>query len=306
MDIVCATDGNYLPHCVAMLQSLWDNNKDENLRVYLIYDNADSTVLGLAMEHLSAILPSISFLKASATPLRGFPVSGHATIATYFRLLLVELLPDSINRVVFIDADCTVTAPLQELWRMPLHGKALAAVPEHLMSCLDHGYVHGEYFNAGVMLVDLVKWRQSDLIQRGRLFASAHPDQLRHWDQDVLNHIFQNDWLPISDRWNACPHLFGLNHSYDLSPENLNVNERDAIKSPAIVHFAGPGPVKPWNAQCLHPFRNSYLDAKAKTPWSSNPLDDIPPSRLKRAYQDNVFRLKCQMRKLLPRSTDNV
>jgi lipopolysaccharide biosynthesis glycosyltransferase len=56
MDIVCATDGNYLPHCVAMLQSLWEHNKRSDLRVYLITDNADQKDLGITLSHLHRLL----------------------------------------------------------------------------------------------------------------------------------------------------------------------------------------------------------------------------------------------------------
>ncbi|MCX5956285.1 MAG: glycosyltransferase family 8 protein [Cyanobacteria bacterium] len=302
MDIVCATDGNYLPHCVAMLQSLWERNKRSDLRVYLITDNADSKDLGIALTHLHRLLPSISFLQANPEPLQGFPVNGHATVATYFRLLLPVLLPGGLDKVIFIDSDTIITDSLDDLWKTPLNGKALAAVPEHRLSCKDHGYQHGGYFNAGIMKVDLQRWRGSGLLERGRAFASQYPERLRHWDQDVLNHVFADDWVALGDRWNACPHLFGLTPGYSLEFDDLNSDERVAIKSPAIVHFAGPGPVKPWNARCNHPLKQSYLDAKAKTPWAATELLDIPPPRWKQVWQQTVFKAKCMIRHQLVRN----
>ena len=76
-----------------MLNSLWNLNKDPDLNVYLIFDNANSQELSLAVGYLRNLLPSFSLLQASSKPLEGFPVNGHATVATYFRLLLPELLP---------------------------------------------------------------------------------------------------------------------------------------------------------------------------------------------------------------------
>ncbi|MFM7268842.1 MAG: glycosyltransferase family 8 protein [Cyanobium sp.] len=299
MNIVCATDGNYLPHCVAMLQSLWQHNQKQSLRVFLIFADTSPSVLAQAIGFLHQFLPSLSVLEACAEPLQGFPVSGHATVATYFRLLLPELLPASIDRVIFIDADTVVTDSLLKLWEQTLAGKALAAVPEHRLSCADHGYTYGKYFNAGIMLVDLERWRQSSLLERGRRFAQRHPDRLRHWDQDVLNHVFADAWLPIGDRWNACPHLFGLTGGYDLSAKTLSEPEREAIESPAIIHFAGPGPVKPWNARCKHPLRHHYLHAKALTPWASTPLDDRPPPLWQRRLAALLFTTKCWLKSLV-------
>ena len=55
-DIVCATDGNFPPHCVAMLQSLWESNITRDLRIYLITDNADQKDLGITLSYLHRLL----------------------------------------------------------------------------------------------------------------------------------------------------------------------------------------------------------------------------------------------------------
>ncbi|MEI6470099.1 MAG: glycosyltransferase family 8 protein [Betaproteobacteria bacterium] len=299
MNIVCATDGNYMRHCVAMLNSLWNLNQDPDLHVYLIFDNANSHELSLAVSHLRHLLPGFSLLQASPKPLEGFPVNGHATVATYFRLLLPELLPMSAEKVIFIDADTVVTDSLSPLWKTSLQGHSLAAVPEHRISCKDHGHEFGSYFNAGIMLIDLKKWRESNLLQRGRIFASNYPERMRHWDQDVLNHVFKNDWLPLPDRWNACPHLFGLTPEYKGYDYVFTADEKEAVSNPAIVHFAGPGPIKPWNAQCQHVYKDHYLSAKAATPWATTPLDDIAPPSWLLAMNKAVFQTKCFVRRNL-------
>jgi lipopolysaccharide biosynthesis glycosyltransferase len=297
MNIVCTTDGNYLRHCVAMLQSLWEHNPDPNMHVYLVYDNVDSHKLSQAAGYLHDLLPGLSILQASPKPLIDFPVSGHGSVAAYFRLLLPAMLPMSVERFIFIDADTIILDSLSPLWELPLEGRALAAVAEHRLSCQDHGYKFGGYFNSGIMLVDLYKWRQSDLLERGRRFAIEHPNRLRHWDQDVLNHIFEADWLPLPERWNACPHLFGLNKVYDTINYEFNKAEKEASSNPAIVHFAGSGPIKPWNARCTHPLKGKYLEAKAKTPWATTPLEDIPPHPWQLAINQAVFQAKCLVRR---------
>jgi lipopolysaccharide biosynthesis glycosyltransferase len=300
VDIVCATDTNYLPHCAAMLTSLMQHASRSDLRVYLVLDRIDPEVYATAIPHLQNLLPYLCVLQADIAPIRDFPVNGHASVATYFRLLLPGLLPAELKRVIFIDSDAIVNSSLTPLWNLPMEGKALAAVPDHWLSCRDHGYVHGEYFNAGIMLIDLQRWRQVDILGRGAAFAKANPDRLRHWDQDVLNHVFKNDWLPIGERWNACPHLFGLLPDFSLDPTGLTASERHAIADPAIIHFAGPGPVKPWNAACPHPWRELYRQAKALTPWAATPLDNRPAPRWQRAWTRAVFEGKCLLRSLMP------
>jgi lipopolysaccharide biosynthesis glycosyltransferase len=297
MNIVCATDGNYLPHCVIMLQTLASHQSDPaDLRVYLIIDNVSQEQFENCIPYLYSIIPNLSWLKADPDKVSEFPVNGHATVATYFRLLLPGLLPEECKRAIFIDSDTVVNSSLDRLWQMPLQGKALAAALEHKPSCRDHGYRHGHYFNAGVMLVDLERWRKADVLGLGASFAKANPHRLRHWDQDVLNHVFKDNWLPIGERWNACPHLFGLMPEYSLTPEDLTESEKEAIHDPAIVHFAGPGPVKPWNARCKHPLRHLYLQPRSKTPWAHQPLDDAPPPLLQQWWDQGLFRTKTKVK----------
>jgi lipopolysaccharide biosynthesis glycosyltransferase len=301
--VVCAVDGNYLRHCAALLHSLHETNATHGLSVYVIHGELDPEEKARFIGFLSRFLHSVSLLQADPGVLEGFPVSGHVTVSTYFRLLLPVLLPAGLEKVLFIDSDAIVTDSLLPLWQTPLEGKALAAVPEHRRSCADHGYVFGEYFNAGMMLVDLHNWRQAGVIELGRNFARANPHRLRHWDQDVLNHVFAGRWLPVGDRWNACPHLFGLNADYDLSPELLAPAEREAIDRPAIVHFAGPGAVKPWHYRCIHPWRENYRRHQAATPWASIPLTDRPAPLPIRIWQQTSFQVKCRVRSLLQGGT---
>ena len=303
MNIVCATDGNYLPHCAAMLHSLKAMNPGEQISIYLIFDNIERDTFLKGLSYLYDNFSSFHVLRANPQLVAGFPLHGHATVATYFRLLLPSLLPSELKRAIFIDSDAIVTSSLQGLWQLPLEGKALAAVPDHWLSCRDHGYVHGDYFNAGIMLVDLDAWRRKDVIGLGRIFAQDNPHRLRHWDQDILNAVFAGEWLALGERWNACPHLYGLLPEFSLQPNNLTDSEKQAILNPAIVHFAGPGPVKPWNARCTHPLRHHYLAAKATTPWAATPLDDRPATRLEQLLQESTFRVKCKVKHLMHRLT---
>lgn len=284
-----------------MLQTLLrQTSKPDDLQVFLIIDNVSSEQFNRVVPYLFDLLPSLSILRVDPACLSPFPVFGHATVATYFRLLLPGLLPAEVERVIFIDSDTVVTSSLEPLWNLPLSGKALAAVPDHWISCRDQNHPLGSYFNAGVLLIDLRRWRQAAVLERGGAFARAHPEALRYWDQDVLNHVFQHDWLPMGHRWNACPHLFGLLPEFSLDSQQLSASEQEAIRDPAIVHFAGGGGrVKPWNARCLHPLRHHYLQARSLTPWAAQPLDDAPPPPWRQFWDQTLFRAKCKARELL-------
>jgi lipopolysaccharide biosynthesis glycosyltransferase len=75
-------------------------------------------------------LPSVSFLQIESGLLCAFPVFGHISIATYFRVLLPSLLPPLLERVLFIDSDLVIDGSLEKLWTTPIDGYAMAAATD--------------------------------------------------------------------------------------------------------------------------------------------------------------------------------
>jgi lipopolysaccharide biosynthesis glycosyltransferase len=62
--------------------------------------------------------------------LADFPVFGHISIATYFRLLIPSLLPPLLNKVIFLDSDIVINGPLDSLWATDMAGQPIAAVSD--------------------------------------------------------------------------------------------------------------------------------------------------------------------------------
>jgi lipopolysaccharide biosynthesis glycosyltransferase len=282
MNIVCTIDNNYIRHCAVMLRSLRDSNPGEDLRVYIVHEKLDPEERGKFVGYLSTFLPSVSFLQVESGLLSAFPVFGHISIATYFRLLLPSLLPPLLERVLFIDSDIVIDGSLEEFWTTPIDGYAMAAVTDRNLDMqrvrLDLA-PDSPYFNAGVMLIDLNQWRKENVLERGLDYAKANAQKLSNWDQDVLNHLFEKRVLLVHQRWNAMSHLWGLDPAWLEARGGLDQEEKEAVDNPAIIHFAGGGFAKPWNYQCPHPWKDRYRSILATTPWAGTPLDDEPIRR---------------------------
>lgn len=300
MIIACTIDNNYIRHCAALLASLHAANPREDISVYIIHNQLDPAQRASLAAYLGSFLSAVSFIQLDPSLLEGFPVYGHITIATYFRLLLPAVLPAGVERVIFMDCDMIVLGNLRELWETPLDDRQVGAVIDRSQD--ENGRRLGlsegsRYFNAGVLLIDLEKWRQNDILSKGLLFATTNQDKIRFWDQDVLNYLLEGDWLPIHPRWNSLPHLWGLTPEHEVAGTSLTALDRDAQANPAVVHFAGPGVSKPWNFHCTHPYKDRYLHFLAQTPWADTPLDDQPPPAIRRWWDQSIFRAKCALRK---------
>jgi lipopolysaccharide biosynthesis glycosyltransferase len=167
----------------------------------------------------------------------------------YARLLLDRLLPPEVGRVLYLDSDLYVRAPVERLLEMDLAGMSLAAAPEpgrhHLVGGDDMRTRQGPfdvadpYFNSGVLVIDRAAWGRADLPgYLRRLQASGELKALYH-DQDILNLAFRDDWLPLDPRWN-------------LTKPHPALRALD----PFIVHYTTG--MKPWGVLAYVAFGSSY------------------------------------------------
>ena len=92
------------------------------------------------------------------------------------------------------------------------------------------------YFNAGVLLQNLKKCRQDNVMSNAIKFMVEYPDKILFGEQDGLNFAMSNNFLNMPPRWNVQSFMFNIFYSGDLrrkhSPEIV-----EAVKNPAIVHF---------------------------------------------------------------------
>ena len=111
--------------------------------------------------------------------------------------------PKSTTKALYLDSDILVLDDLAELWRTDLQGRPLAAaVDSHsavnaqrigLQLDSSDASPGGHYFNAGVLLVDLPKWRSEQISERALDYLTENPLSLMA-DQDALNIACRGMW----------------------------------------------------------------------------------------------------------------
>jgi lipopolysaccharide biosynthesis glycosyltransferase len=210
----------------------------------------------------------------------------------WYRTLLPSLLPD-VGRILYLDADTLVVASLASLFDMTLDGRPLAAVdnvlepPQRERVARLTGSADG-YFNSGVLLLDLAAMREGAWMERVLRTARAERDALQWPDQDALNLVFGPSRLELHPRWNVQNSLyFWGDWARDVFGEQ---SVRSAIADPAIIHFEGPGPAKPWHRDCEHPWREHYRDLAASTAWGPLRLETTQRGRAISGRARRLFR----------------
>ncbi|HEY1078065.1 MAG TPA: glycosyltransferase family 8 protein [Fontimonas sp.] len=274
IQIACASDAAFVPHVATLLHSLMAIDHGETVSVHFLCDE-------------SVDAASEAALKALVTDARGawtchrVPPAMAAEVpdnerfgrAAWFRIFLPRLLPDC-ERVLYLDADALVLDVLGELWRSDLRGNALGAVVNPLYPSMSLAFLArlgvqsaAQYFNSGVLLMDLQRWREDRLDERVLAEAQRSAASETWPDQNILNREFAGRWTALPLRYNVQNTVFDLRVA-DLPVDAAQV--ADARARPAVVHFIGP--YKPWHRRCNHPARGLYWAHRRQTPWPTAPL----------------------------------
>ena len=275
MRIACIAEGTYTRHTAAMLHSALQH-APANTEVYVLHSEAflaeDAAALRAVVADSGGALHLVHVAPEDA---RDLPF-GYFPRAVWLRIFLPELIPDT-DRVLYLDSDLIVTDNLRPLWDIDLDGRLLGAVTNPLYPFMPDHYARvglsdpADYFNSGVLLMNLARMRAEETADELRRYAIAHPAN-DYPDQDALNVVCRDRWLKLHPRWNVQTTIF------DLSPPQLPFPDgmvAEALDSPAVVHFIGP--FKPWTYMCRHPRRHLYFEHAVETPWGAPRLEGRTP-----------------------------
>lgn len=248
IDIVAATDKGYEQHTAVMLASLFSNNPGKEFVIHLLHSEK-SDELPKLLKFIKAHKYEYRTYPIKEESLSGFKLSHHMSLATYFRLLIPDLLPPDVEKVLYLDSDLVVLADIAEFWNTDISAWALAGRTDHFDRHEELGIAREfEYFNAGVMLWNLQLIRQLNFITDARDYLTRKFDQILFWDQDIINYLLQGRIKKIENKWN----IFPADHEV----------EKKGIK---IYHYAGS--IKPWNYPQNNGFDKFYFRYLLKTPW---------------------------------------
>lgn len=215
--------------------------------------------------------------------LSGFETCGYISKTAYARFLIPFVLPEGVRRVLYLDTDIIVTGDLRPLWEMDLNGATLGAVEDtNFNEAIRRGKLTVDqvprvpaYFNSGVLLIDLDRWRERQVSERALQYIADHP-QLLYPDQDALNAVCDGEWLKLDAQWNFQDHL--RISIADMAPE----------QRPAIVHFVTK--VKPWVATFSSRNAGFYDSYRSRTCFARTPRERI---------SDGVLRIWTDLKKSL-------
>lgn len=275
--IVTGVDDRYVTPLHVLLESVAvAHGQAAGPRVVVLHAGLSSQNQAQLKAHAARVGLPFEF-RAVQPPARDFPISGWVSEAVYLRLAIGEALAE-LPRALYLDTDTIVLRDLRLLLATQLSGGLpVAAVRDPQNPVLGLGIAlpgwselglpaEREYFNSGVMLLDLDSCRERRIFERARDFLLRHPTNIRFWDQDALNWSVDDDWQRLDRHCNtfALSPLVARGGFVHYAEAVVPLVELVAAEPMAsILHFAGPD--KPWRPGYppgpVRDLYHRYLDA---------------------------------------------
>lgn len=296
--ILCAADERYAqPLAVTLLTAGETLQAGHELSVFLVDNGLSEQSRVMLKETLAGLPVRLELVPRQELGIEDLGVSHHISHTAYLRLFADRWLPNSLDQVIYLDSDLLIAESLSELWQQPVGENYCLAVPDIACPYVDsrmapksfRGYAPytavycpirnyrelglnggGYYFNSGVMLLNLRRWRSEQMGERLLDCLRTNRQHVWCWDQYALNAVLAGSWGRLPLRWNAGSHLFEFPGK---GPGPIDPDEfREMRQRPAIIHFTTE--FKPWDFDSRHPWRERYFQALDRTAWRGwRPVD---------------------------------
>jgi lipopolysaccharide biosynthesis glycosyltransferase len=263
-DIAFGFDSQFAPHVAAVIASLVRHAPGANFRFIILCTGIDHSL----RSRIEIVAPGAEFLWIDVSDFvwPSIPNDGYTSRATLFRLGLEKLAPEDCRRVLYLDADVIALRDVRELWNADLGIYPIGAVIDTYLDPVAFATrwtlsPDSNYFNAGVLLIDLERVRAGRIFSGAIDFLVQHQRHLPYNDQDALNWAFWGRWQKLKTAWNVQRYMRFPEIDSEL-PEEKRLNG----ESPAVVHFIWKD--KPWLPSVWHPWAWAYWENLAGTPFA--------------------------------------
>ena len=248
MNISLAFDNKYVPYAYVTLTSIFENNIDSEITVYVLqYDLTEEARLQLEAlcakysNHVVYLFVDVKLFEGQLPTLDKWPME------VYFRLILPELLPDSVDRILYLDSDMIINGSLSELYDQDLEAYDMAACYDIFLMDSDLNsflyyrseklsdlFIEKTYVNSGCLLLNISRLRSCYTIESYKEAARELDNKIYAPDQDLINYVHKGKIKLMDSRNYNCPAHIAYRELGDIGRIKKEVT---------VLHFSGN---KPW------------------------------------------------------------
>lgn len=276
MNVVYSSMDNYAPYLGISIVSLLENNRDVDVHIFVLSIGILHENKKLLHKICEQYGQTLSIIEANELSDKfGMVVNtGGFGVASVNRLFVASYLPETIDKVIYIDCDTIVRKSLLPLWNQELNDNYFIAVADFAMPQTwteKLGLASSDlYYNAGVMIINLQLWRKNSLEDKFVSYYIENNDRIQYADQDVLNYCCYGRIKDMNVTYNFPPNMRFYPSKFIIRNQKgynqYTVEELNAIKKdPSIIHYMGDE--RPWVKGNHNAYRKYYEYYKELSPW---------------------------------------
>ncbi len=309
--ILFCCEVGYLPHALVVIQSILRTGAKDGMYDFLIlHTNISEDVLAKVAEWEIPSNASIRFINAASfDALKNQSLYiGKLALETYYRILAPQILPN-YDSVLYVDCDVVVRQDISEIFSTPLGDSILGACHDRVIQdeCITEpdtprskyirqvlGVPPDQYFNAGIILLNLEKMRQIDFLTQFLEKAKQVGEPLLV-DQDILNSLCLGKVRFLDQKWNVSAWIADERELYPfltLRSDDFKQWAKQVRKDIGIIHYTG---VKPWDFEFQDYVPQFYWENAQGTPFYSSILQkrerQVGNGLLLLKYISSIFQL---------------
>jgi lipopolysaccharide biosynthesis glycosyltransferase len=276
--VACASDDFYaMPLAVTALSALSNLAPERQMILFVLDAGISQSNKRKIRQSLNSSRVDVRWIKPASKMIEAVSLKckNNYPLANYYRLLLPEIIPAEYKKAIYLDTDVVVLSDLEKLWSIDVGDNYMLAASDpcnqalyrarHLQHLdleimgIDPSY---KYINAGVLVLNLEKWRAKAGANQIIDFIANHPE-LPFPDQDAMSIAFAGQWGEIDPRWNQI-HAF---HEMDWKEAGYlsQAQFSEVVNHPYIIHYTSRP--KPWVRGCSHPQKDIFVEYLDRTAW---------------------------------------
>lgn len=234
--VVLAANYAYVDQVLTTIKSICYHNR--SIRFYLINSDFPNEWIKQINKRLEKFDSEMINCRVTSEQISRYKTDISYTV--FLRYFIADFVQE--DKALYLDCDLLVTKNLDDLFATDLQDYPLAAVRDFG----GRAYFDQEIFNAGVLLINNVLWKQKQMTQRLIDLTNEWHDKVDQADQSILNMLFEHKWLELD---------FDYNHIVihkQFTDYRLPVGQ----DYPAIIHYLSHR--KPWKDLAAQTYRDVW------------------------------------------------
>ena len=259
MNILVTLNSGYIGPLSVMLKSIMINEPDEEIHLYVAHSPLTEKDFDIIDRVIDKTRTTVHPVAVSPSLLEHAPVLKRISKETYYRLLVLDIIPVDVERILYMDPDIVVNKSMRELYNVDFNGSIIAGAG-HTAGCVEWYNKkrlampeNSHYVNAGVLMFNLAEMRKFCTTQD--IFDYIEKNLKKLWlsDQDVINGMFGGRTVYFDTRvFNLDEKVFRRERKIDLAWVRKNTS---------IIHYNGSD--KPWKEKYKGKMAEFYFYYKA-------------------------------------------